>query len=181
MDQPELPQPIATLVDHLATLPNVVAVTLRGSRLKGTELADRDWDLGLYYHGEFDPQGISHVEGTATAPGDWGRIMNGGARLIVDGIEVDVHYRDVDEVRHWIREARDGRFEVDGVPGNLAGLPTYTLAAVVAQDQLLPAHSTTSLNTLIDSPKKAPPAGSTTPRPAWIMRAGRRRAATWPA
>jgi predicted nucleotidyltransferase len=132
MDTPQLPQAIASLIDHLATLPNVVAVMLGGSRAQGTETADSDWDLGVYYRDEFDPEGLQHLEGTIAPPGDWGRIMNGGAWLNLDGLKVDVHYRNLDEVRHWIREAQDGRFEVDGLLGYLAGIPTYFLAAEVA-------------------------------------------------
>ena len=84
-----------------------------------------------------------HLEGTATAPGAWGRILNGGASLIVDGAKVDIRYRDIDAVRHWIGESQSGRFEVDGSNESLAGIPPYTLAA-----------STTSLHTRIDSPKR---------------------------
>ena len=137
MSKPQLPEAIASLVDHLASLPHVIAVTLGGSRAERRELADSDWDLGLYYRGEFDPRGLSHLEGTVSAPGDWGRIMNGGAWLIVDGLKVDIHYRDLDHVRHWIREAQAGRFEIDGLPGYLAGIPTYSLAAEMALGKTL--------------------------------------------
>ena len=129
MDKSEFPEAIASLVDTLASLPHVVAVTLAGSQALVREHADVDWDLGVYYCGEFDPKGLAHFEGAVAAPGDWGRIMNGGARLIVDGLMVDVFYRDIDEVRHWVREAEAGRFEVDRLPGFLAGIPTYALAA----------------------------------------------------
>jgi hypothetical protein len=132
MDDLDLPPPIVSLVDHLASLPNVTAVTLDASRSERSEAAASEWGLGVYYHGRFDPNGLMHLEGTVAAPGDWGRIMNGGARLDIEGLIVNVHYRDVEQVRHWIREAQDGRFEVDGEPGYLAGIPTYALAAEVA-------------------------------------------------
>ena len=132
MNRPEFPEAIASLIDHLASLPNVVAVTLAGSTPDGGDPADRAWDFGIYYRGTFDPGGLMHLDGTATAPGAWGRILNGGASLIVDGAKVDIRYRDIDAVRHWIRESQAGRFEVDGSNESLAGIPSYTLAAELA-------------------------------------------------
>lgn len=38
-------------------------------------------------------------------PGDWGRIVNGGAWLEVEGERVDLLYRDLDVVEHWVAEA----------------------------------------------------------------------------
>jgi hypothetical protein len=63
--------------------------------------------------------------------------MNGGARLTVDTEAVTVHYRNLDDVEHWLDEARAGRFEVDGHEDYVAGLPTYTLAAEVALGEVL--------------------------------------------
>lgn len=40
----------------LADLPDVHAVTMGGSRAQGTARPDSDWDLGIYYRGDFDPQ-----------------------------------------------------------------------------------------------------------------------------
>jgi hypothetical protein len=145
-----VPQPIAALVDHLANLPQVVAVTDQGSRGPGPDLTDVDWNLGLYYHGGFDPKNLSHLEGTVGAPGDWGRVRNGGAVLTVSGLTVVVHYRDVDEVGHWIQEAQQGRFEVDSGLGHLAGIPTYTLAAEVVLGRVLAG----SLDDAIDYPDR---------------------------
>ncbi len=50
----DLPQPIAELVDMLATLPGTVAVVLGGSHAIGASDAGSDWDLGLYYRGAID-------------------------------------------------------------------------------------------------------------------------------
>ena len=49
-----------------------MAVTLVGSR-----------DLRLYYRGEIrtDDLRALAVEGTVVEPGEWGRLMNGGARV----------------------------------------------------------------------------------------------------
>jgi hypothetical protein len=45
---------------------------------------------------------------------------------------VDVVLRDLDVVEHWTAEAEAGRFEVDGLLGYVAGIPTYSLAAEAA-------------------------------------------------
>ena len=60
-----------------------------------------------------------------SALGEWGPIVNGGAWLTVDGAPVDVLYRDLDHVERWLREAREGRFEVLVQNGYLVGAPTY--------------------------------------------------------
>jgi hypothetical protein len=61
-------------------------------------------------------------------PGEWGQLVNGGAWLTVEGQRVDLLYRDLDFVQHWIEEAQAGRYEVDQVQGNLAGMASYVLA-----------------------------------------------------
>jgi hypothetical protein len=56
--------------------------------------------------------------------------MNGGAWLTLDGgFAVDVLLRDLTVVEHWIAEAQLGRFAIDGLPGYVAGIPTYSLMA----------------------------------------------------
>ena len=58
--------------------------------------------------------------------------MNGGALLRFAGVGVDVLLRDVSVVEHWTAEAAAGRYEVDGLLGYVAGLPTYSLTAELA-------------------------------------------------
>ena len=127
------------LAERLGGIPGVVAVTLGGSRASGTAREDSDWDFGLYYRGDIradDLRGLG-FEGTVVEPGEWGRIVNGGARLVIDGERVDLLYRDVDAVEHWIAEAEAGRFEIDRVEGHVAGLPTYVLAGELATCEVL--------------------------------------------
>lgn len=125
---------IAAVVARVTTVPGVVAVALGGSRARGVGRPDSDWDLGLYYRGGIDTEAIRALgyAGTVVEPGDWGRIVNGGAWLTVDGLRVDFLYRDLDVVEHWLAEAEAGRFEVDYLPNHVAGLPTYTLAGELA-------------------------------------------------
>jgi hypothetical protein len=65
-------------------------------------------------------------------PGSWGRIMNGGAWLTIDGLKVDAMRRDLDVVRYWTEAARQGRYEVDALLGCAAGAPTYGPAGELA-------------------------------------------------
>jgi hypothetical protein len=127
------------LVAQLAAVPGVVAVTLGGSRATNTAVEGSDWDFGLYYRGGLDPADIVALgwPGRVFAPGEWGRIVNGGAWLTVDGTKVDLIYRDLDEVLRWTAAAGDGRFEIDREVGYVAGIATYVLAGELALGKVL--------------------------------------------
>jgi predicted nucleotidyltransferase len=102
------------IAERTATIPGVLAVTLGGSRAQGGHRPDSDWDFGLYYRGQLDPDDVRALgwAGTVFAPGEWGGgVMNGGAWLTVDGRRVDLHYRDLDDVEHHLAEAEQGRFK----------------------------------------------------------------------
>ncbi|WP_220187405.1 nucleotidyltransferase domain-containing protein, partial [Pseudonocardia pini] len=122
------------LAPRLAALPGVVAVTLGGSRAAGTQRPDSDWDLGLYYRGDFDARLLAGLgfPGHVAQRGEWGRIVDGGAWLSVDGTPVDVLLRDLDRIDAWYADARAGRFEIDAVEGHVVGLPTYTPIGEIA-------------------------------------------------
>jgi hypothetical protein len=127
------------LAGRLAAIPGVVAVTLGGSRATNTAVAGSDWDFGLYYRDRIDPADVVALgwPGRVFAPGEWGRIVNGGAWLTVDGTKVDLIYRDLDEVLHWTSAAADGRFEIDREVGYVAGIATYVLAGELALGRVL--------------------------------------------
>ena len=127
------------IVPKLVALPGVVAVVLGGSRARGTSRPDSDWDVGLYYRGHFDAALLGDLgfPGHVAQPGEWGRIVNGGAWLSVDGEPVDVLLRDLDVVERWWADAQEGRFEVDNVEGHIAGLPTYTPVGELAISRVL--------------------------------------------
>jgi hypothetical protein len=131
-----LPSAIEDLVDELATSDGVTAVVLGGSRAIGRNRPDSDWDLGVYSRGSIDLTGLA-ARGPVHPPGTWGRIMNGGSWLTIGGVRVDVLLRDLDAVEHWTTEAAAGRFAIDGLPGYVAGIPTYSLAAEVDASQVL--------------------------------------------
>jgi hypothetical protein len=63
--------------------------------------------------------------------------MNGGAWLTIDGERVDLIYRDIDDVEHWVEETELGRFELFRVPGYLCGMASYVLAGELALGRTL--------------------------------------------
>ena len=116
-----LPGPVAELVDELASVRDVVAVVLGGSRALDCAEAGSDWDHGLYYRAAIDLTRLS-IRGVVHPPGSWGRLMNGGAWLRCGSEKVDVLLRDLDVVEHWTQRAADGDFEVDSLLGYVAGI-----------------------------------------------------------
>jgi predicted nucleotidyltransferase len=127
------------LAEQLESIPGVVAVTLGGSRARGEAGPDSDWDFGLYYRGSIDTDAIRAFgfAGEVFEPWAWGRLPNGGAWLEIDGQRVDLIYRDLDVVEHWVREAEAGRFEIWREVGYTAGAPTYTFMAELATNKTL--------------------------------------------
>jgi nucleotidyltransferase-like protein len=131
---------LAAVAERTAAIPGVQAVTLGGSRALGEHRPDSDWDLGLYYRGELDPDRVRALGWPCQvfAPGEWGGgVMNGGAWLTVDGRRVDLHYRDLDAVEAGLAEAEQGRFRVERLPFYLAGIPTYTVVGELAVARVL--------------------------------------------
>jgi Nucleotidyltransferase domain len=131
--------PVRELAERLIEIPKVVAVALGGSRASGPIHPDSDWDFGLYYRDSISADDVRALglEGTVVEPGEWGRFVNGGAWLTVEGQRVDLLYRDHDFVQHWIDEAKAGRYEVDRVEGYLAGMASYVLAGELALAEVL--------------------------------------------
>ncbi|MEU4389227.1 nucleotidyltransferase domain-containing protein [Kribbella sp. NPDC023855] len=131
---------LAHVTQRLATLPQVQAVALGGSRAVGTHGPDSDWDFAVYYRGAFSPQDVRDLgwPGEASEIGGWGGgVFNGGAWLEADGRRIDVHYRDLDDVEHQFAEAREGRFHVERLLFHLAGIPSYIVVAELAINQVL--------------------------------------------
>lgn len=125
---------------QVAAMPGVEAVSLGGSRARGEHRPDSDWDFALYYRGRFDPEVVRARgwEGQVSDVGGWGGgVMNGGAWLRIGDRHVDLHYRDLDEVSHWLAEAREGRFEKQLLMFYLAGIPTYAVVGELAINRVL--------------------------------------------
>ena len=129
-----LPAAVARVASELAALPGAVAVALGGSRATGTHRPDSDWDLGVYYRDSLDPEAVRALghPGYVSDLGEWGPIVNGGAWLTVDGIAIDVLFRDLGVVERWLDEAERGRFEVLLQNGYIVGAPTYVAVGELA-------------------------------------------------
>ena len=131
---------VADLIESLIGIPGAVAVARAGGEdaaraaLPGGEPA-----YLLYYRGTLDAAEVRKLgfEGDVAEPGVWGRLMNGGASLTVEGRRTDVVYRDLDAVEHWVAEASEGRFEIDAVEGWVAGMPSYVLVGELARGEVL--------------------------------------------
>lgn len=113
------------LAARLAEIPGVVAVTLGGSRATNTAVEGSDWDFGLYYRGRLDPADIRALgwPGRVFAPGEWGRIVDGGAWLTVDGTKVDLIWRRLRAA--WPPQA-SGPSTKSGLPNEPACTPSRT-------------------------------------------------------
>ena len=138
-----VPSPaVAAMASRLVRLSGVEAVTLGGSRARGTHRPDSDWDLGVYYRGAPDLAALtalaSEVQGApaeVAGPGGWGTWVNGGAWLTVDGVAVDWILRDLDRVESVWSDCRAGRFEVGAQPGHPLGFwsPCYVGEVALCQ------------------------------------------------
>jgi hypothetical protein len=64
-------------------------------------------------------------------------VFNSGAWLRAEERQVDVHYRDLDDVEHHLAEAQAGRFGIERLLFHLAGVPTYIVVAELATNQVL--------------------------------------------
>ena len=128
---------VRELAKRLIDIPGVVAVTLGDSR--GLMQPESEWGFGLYYRDSIRAEDVRALgfDGTVVEPGEWGRLANGGGQLTVEDQRVDLHYRDVDVVQHWIDEAEAGRYDVDRVEGYLAGMASFLLAGELALAEVL--------------------------------------------
>jgi hypothetical protein len=134
------PEFLTEVADALAGLPAVRAVALGGSRAQGTQRPDSDWDLAIYYRGDFPVQSLRDLgwRGEISEIGGWGGgVFNGGAWLSIDGRRVDIHYRDLDSIEHELAESRAGRFRIEPLLFHLAGIPTYLVVAELAVNRVL--------------------------------------------
>lgn len=130
----DVPDRIAAMAARLTEVPGVRAVALGGSRARGTQRPDSDWDLGLYYRGTPDTAALTALAAAVhgspvevAGPGGWGPWVDGGAWLRVDGVPVDWILRDLDRVERVWEDCRAGRYEVGVQPGHPLGFwsPAY--------------------------------------------------------
>ncbi|MDZ7990683.1 MAG: nucleotidyltransferase domain-containing protein [Nostoc sp. EfeVER01] len=128
----ELPQFINHIVSSLRSIEGITAVSLGGSRARGYHTLKSDVDLGIYYNPENPPDLIAlnrlacelddnHRVNLITAIGEWGKWINGGGWLKVQGVGVDFLYRDLVKVNRVIDDCHNGRITIDYQPGHPHG------------------------------------------------------------
>jgi hypothetical protein len=115
----------------LEKLPAVEALALGGSRAQCTHHPDSDWDVAIYYRGDFQPRRIRELgwRGSLSEVGGWGPIFNGGGKLTIDDRVIDIHYRDLDLIDQVHDDACQGEFTIEPLMFHQAGIPTYILLA----------------------------------------------------
>ena len=130
---PELAHEIAAC---LGRIDGVSAVALGGSWARGEARPDSDVDLGIYYRDADRPSvesldelarelGYRDPSQPVTDFGGWGPWVNGGAWLLVAGVQVDLLYRDLDEVSRVIDDCRNGKTSVHYQPGHPHGFHSH--------------------------------------------------------
>lgn len=107
----------------------IAGIVLGGSRARGTAKIDSDYDIGVYYSDE-DSLDLPALADAARAldderrddliapPGGWGRWVNGGGWLVVDGRRVDIILRDLRRVGQAVDDCLAGKVDAHYQPGH---------------------------------------------------------------
>lgn len=106
------------VVAALTAISGIEAVVLGGSRARGTHSPESDIDIGIYYeNATLDLVSLNkaaqliddeHRENLIVPPDEWGKWVNGGGWLIIDGYHVDFILRDFERVENVITECQEG-------------------------------------------------------------------------
>jgi predicted nucleotidyltransferase len=139
----ESPRFINHIVYSLQSIKGIIAITLGGSRARGNHTNKSDVDLGIYYNRENPPDITAlnrlaselddkHRVNLVTAIGEWGKWINGGAWLQVEGVAVDFLYRDLAKVNRVIDDCHAGQITIDYQPGHPHGFVSSIYMGEVA-------------------------------------------------
>jgi predicted nucleotidyltransferase len=129
------------IAQAVSAVGGVKAVVLGGSQSRGEAAADSDYDLGVYYRaGELDTSALarvlwelddSHGDALLHLPGEWGRWINGGAWLSVEGVSVDILLRETGRVEAVLWDCLSGNITIDYQCGHPFGFVNTIYAAEV--------------------------------------------------
>jgi predicted nucleotidyltransferase len=145
----QLPRFIHPIVERLQSIQGIAAIALGGSRARGNHTQTSDVDLGIYYKPEKSLDLIAlnrlaselddnHRTNLITPIGEWGKWINGGGWLQIEGVAVDFLYRDVAQVSRAIDACHAGQFTIDYQPGHPHGFVSSIYMGEVAL--CLPLH-----------------------------------------
>ncbi|MGI5960065.1 MAG: nucleotidyltransferase domain-containing protein [Massiliimalia sp.] len=112
------------IVAGFSQAPGVKAIVLGGSQATGTATALSDVDIALYYDQEIGldwkqmneiAQQLDdrHTWGLMVKTGEWGPWINGGGWLLIDGVAVDVLFRDFQQVEQEVDHCLNGEITLD--------------------------------------------------------------------
>lgn len=139
----QLPQFIHRVVERLQSIQGIAAIALGGSRARGNHTQKSDVDLGIYYNPEnpLDVAALNHLASELddnhranliTPIGGWGKWINGGGWLKIEGVSVDFLYRDVPQVNCVINDCYAGQITIDYQPGHPHGFVSSIYMGEVA-------------------------------------------------
>ena len=115
---------------ELMQVTGVQAVVLGGSHCTGTATQASDLDIGVYYAGNLDVAAMDAAlsrlddagrQGLLNAPGQWGKWINGGAWLTVEGQKTDILLRDAQRIQSVIDDCQQGKVTMDFQAGHPFG------------------------------------------------------------
>jgi hypothetical protein len=111
------------IVNDLQLVEQITAVVLGGSHCIGMAGENADLDIGVYYHNEapFDIKDVERIARkyaieepvTVTDFYHWGPWVNGGAWINTTSGEVDLLYRNIEQISSTIEKSKNGIWEND--------------------------------------------------------------------
>ncbi len=135
------------IVQAFHRVAGIDAIVLGGSHATGTANENSDIDIGVYYDEmsfdltSFKQKAVSlddeQRENAITNPEDWGPWINGGGWLKIDGIAVDILFRNTRKVVTVIDDCMNGKISIDYQCGHPFGFVNSIYMGEVAYCKIL--------------------------------------------
>lgn len=123
MNDQNLPTLTHKLLNEVKKIKGIKALVLGGSQATNSARPDSDFDFGLFYADDSPPDipSLRRLADTwndfpkpvVTEIGGWGRWVNGGCWLTIEGQRVDFLYRSLDFVSAIVDECLKGKIQTD--------------------------------------------------------------------